>query len=31
LNFLHPTFYEMIKTPAGVSLLAESRLRKFAS
>ena len=31
LNFLHPTFYEMIKTPSGVSLLAESRLRKFAS
>ena len=31
LNFLHPTFYEMIKTPAGVCLLTESRLRKFAS
>lgn len=31
LNFLHPTFYQMIKTPAGISLLAESRLRKFVS
>ena len=31
LNFLHPTFYEMIKTPEGISLLSESRFRRFAS
>lgn len=30
LNFLHPVFYEMIKTPHGVSLLSEHRLRKFS-
>ncbi|MFZ9055306.1 MAG: hypothetical protein ACO2ZL_05805 [Flavobacteriales bacterium] len=29
LNFLHPHFYEMIKTPEGVSLLNENRLRRF--
>ena len=29
LNFLHPNFYEMIKTPEGVCLLHESRLRRF--
>ena len=31
LNFLHPTFYHMIRTPEGMSLLVEHRVRKFAS
>lgn len=30
LNFLHPRFYEMIRTPAGISLLHESRLRRLS-
>ncbi|MDA0912661.1 MAG: hypothetical protein O2818_02470 [Bacteroidetes bacterium] len=29
LNFLHPDFYEMIRTPEGISLVEEGRLRKF--
>jgi hypothetical protein len=28
LNFMHPSFYEMIKTPEGVCLVHEGRLRR---
>jgi hypothetical protein len=28
LNFMHPSFYEMIKTPEGICLVNESRLRR---
>jgi hypothetical protein len=28
LNFMHPTFYDMIRTPEGNSLLSERLVRK---
>jgi hypothetical protein len=28
LNFLHPTFYEMIRTPEGNSLIREQAIRR---
>jgi hypothetical protein len=28
LNFMHPAFYEMIKTPEGICLVNEKRLRR---
>lgn len=28
LNFMHPAFYEMIKTPEGICLVHEARLRR---
>ncbi len=31
LNFLHPTFYDMIRTPEGKNILAEKRLRRFCA
>jgi hypothetical protein len=29
LNFLHPSFYEMIRTPEGQLLIREKNLRRF--
>lgn len=29
LNFLHPSFYDMIRTPEGTALIEEHRLRHF--
>lgn len=29
LNYLHPLFYEMIRTPAGTLLVAEKAVRRF--
>ena len=31
LNFLHPTFYDMIRTPEGENILNERRLRRFVA
>ena len=28
LNYLHPSFYEMIRTPEGVSIVHESAVRR---
>lgn len=28
LNYLHPSFYEMIRTPEGVSIVHENALRR---
>ena len=31
LNFLHPSFYDMIQTPEGINILNERRFRRFVS
>ena len=31
LNFMHPSFYDMIRTPEGVSLIAEHLVRRYTA
>mgnify|MGYP006863211595 CR=1 FL=1 len=31
LNFMHPSFYDMIRTPEGISLISEHHVRRHRS